>query len=76
MAIGELDSVVLTEGLPELGLCRGDIGTIVLAHGDRGYEVDFVSLDGETLAIISLSPQQVRPVRGREIAHARPIEAA
>ena len=76
MAIKELDSVVLTQDLTELGLCRGDIGTIVLAHGDRGYEVEFVSLDGETLAVTSLSPQQVRPVRGREIAHARSIEAA
>ncbi len=35
----ELDSVVLTEDVPAHGLKRGDVGTIVLLHGDLGYEV-------------------------------------
>ena len=44
--IQELDSVVLTTDLPEHGLVQGDIGTIVLVHGDgKGYEVEFVTLD-------------------------------
>jgi hypothetical protein len=72
--IRELDTVVLTHDLPEHGLKRGDLGTVVLLHGQRGYEVEFVSLAGETLAVVSLRPEQIRSVGPREIAQARPVE--
>jgi hypothetical protein len=71
--IKELDTVVLTEDLAEVGLKRGDVGTVVLLHGDRGFEVEFISLTGETLAVVSLSPHQVRPLGHREIAQARTV---
>ncbi len=73
--IRELDSVILSADLPEYGLKEGDVGTVVLVHGQAGYEVEFMTLDGETLAIISLTPDQVRPIRQREIAHARNVES-
>jgi hypothetical protein len=69
----ELDTVVLTEDLPGHGLVRGDLGTVVLVHGRPGYEVEFMTLDGETPAVVSLTPQQIRPVRRREIAQARAV---
>ena len=73
--IKELDSVVLTTDLPEHGLTRGDIGTVVLVHHDNsGYEVEFMTLDGETVAVVSLLLSQVRPISHREIAHARMVE--
>jgi hypothetical protein len=72
--IRELESVVLTVDLPEYGLERGDIGTVVLIHaGGKGYEVEFVALDGETVAVVSLFASQVRPVARREVAHARRV---
>ena len=71
----ELDTVVLTQDLPEHGLRRGDLGTVVLVHDRPGYEVEFMTLNGETLAVVSLTPQQVRPVRRREIAQARAVQA-
>jgi uncharacterized protein DUF4926 len=71
--IKELDTVVLTTELPEHGLQAGDLGTVVLVHTHGGYEVEFMTLDGETMAVLSLSPDQVRPVGCREIAHARPV---
>ena len=72
--IKELDSVVLNTDLPEHGLKHGDIGTIVLVHRDgEGYEVEFMTLDGETLAIVTLLSSQVRPIGHREIANARPV---
>ncbi|HEV2969493.1 MAG TPA: DUF4926 domain-containing protein [Pirellulales bacterium] len=73
--IRELDTVALTDDIPEHGLMRGDIGTVVLLHSERGYEVEFVSLAGETLAVVSLRPEQIRSVGPREIAQARPVEA-
>lgn len=70
--IQELASVVLTDDLPEYDLKRGDIGTVVLIHrGGAGYEVEFVALDGETIAVVTVLASQVRPIGHREIAHAR-----
>ncbi len=67
----ELDRAVLEVDLPDFGLKAGDIGTVVLEHDGRGYEVEFLTLDGETLAVVSLASDQVRPVRSGEIAQAR-----
>lgn len=75
--IQELDNVILTEDLPEYGLEKGDIGTIVLVHrGSEGYEVEFVTLDGKTVAVTTLLASQVRPIASGEIAHARMPTAA
>jgi hypothetical protein len=70
------DIVVLTVDLPEHRLEKGDVGTVVLVHGERGYEVEFVALDGATVAVVSLGAGQVRPVGSGEIPHARPVAAA
>jgi uncharacterized protein DUF4926 len=72
--IKELDTVVLTEDIPEHALKSGDIGTVVLLHGQAGYEVEFMTLDGETIAVVSLTANQIRPVGRREIAQARLVE--
>lgn len=68
----ELDLVVLTRDRPNEGLRAGDIGTIVLVHsGGAGYEVEFSTLKGQTLAVVTLTSDSVRPVGEREIAQAR-----
>ena len=68
----ELDAVVLTDDLPEYGLRAGDLGTVVLIHPtEAGYEVEFATLEGDTVAVVTLLASQVRPVRPQEIAHAR-----
>ncbi|HXV99477.1 MAG TPA: DUF4926 domain-containing protein [Anaerolineae bacterium] len=70
--IEELERVILTIDLPEQNLKQGDIGTVVLVHqAGQGYEVEFVTLDGETMAAVSLFANQLRPVGRREIAQAR-----
>jgi hypothetical protein len=67
----ELDTVVLSTDLPEYGLSAGDLGTVVLVHKYGGYEVEFITLGGETIAVVSLSSAQVRSVGRRETSHAR-----
>lgn len=72
--INELDEVVLTCDLPDNGLAAGDIGTVVLVHDEgKGYEVEFMTLDGDTVAVTTLRAEQVRAVQHDEIAHARSI---
>jgi hypothetical protein len=72
----ELDTVVLTVDLPDHRLSRNDLGTVVLLHGDRGYEVEFMTLHGDTVAVVTLLPEQVRPIGPHEIATARSLQAA
>ena len=71
--IRDLETIVLTEDLQEHRLKRGDLGTVVLIHAAGGFEVEFMTLDGQTLTVVSLLPQQVRPVGRREIAQARTV---
>jgi len=73
-AIKELDPVVLTEDLPAEGLRAGDVGCVVMIHrGGEGFEVEFVTLGGETVSVVTLAAGAVRPVRPKEIAHARAV---
>ena len=75
--INELDRVVLTRNLGDLGLEAVDIGTVVLVHaGGRGFEVEFLTLEGVTLAVTTLASGEVRPIDRNEIAHARTVAAA
>lgn len=70
----EMALVVLTRDVPECDLRAGDIGTVVLVHpGGAGYEVEFSTLAGKTLAVVTLRAGDVRSVGDREIAHARQV---
>jgi hypothetical protein len=68
----ELDSAVLTVDLADHGLRAGDVGTVVLVHGGgEGYEVEFFTLSGETIDVVTLLASQVRPVEENDVTHAR-----
>jgi hypothetical protein len=61
--MNELDMVALATDLPEHGLAKGDIGTIVMTHANgAGFEVEFVTLEGETVAVVTLAAEKVRPI--------------
>jgi hypothetical protein len=75
--IKEHDRIVLKTDVPADGLKAGDVGTVVHIYKDgAAYEVEFVSLEGRTLAVATLEAAQVRPVHPREITHARELSAA
>ena len=75
--IRELDDIVLNCDLPQHGLCRGDVGTVVLVHdAGKGFEVEFTTFEGETVAVVTLRRNQVRPTKAAEIAHVRELVPA
>lgn len=75
--ISEHEVVALAVDLPEYGLRVGDLGTVVMVHrGGEGYEVEFMTLDGETIDVVTLESSQIRPIEEREIANARKLPAA
>jgi hypothetical protein len=60
MAEIELHSVVaLLEDLPEQGLVRGQVGTVVEVWVPGVYEVEFSDDDGRTYALVSLKAEQL-----------------
>jgi hypothetical protein len=75
--IKELDLIALATDLPANRLVVGDVGTVVMVHGKgKGYEVEFMTSDGETIAVLSLASNQVRPLAGHEVLHARELTSA
>ena len=74
--LNEHERVVLTTSLPKEGLVAGDVGTVVHVYSDcKGYEVEFVALDGHTTAVATLDAQYVRPITSRDMTHTREIQA-
>jgi hypothetical protein len=72
--IAELDTVVLDRDLPEHGLCKGDVGTVVHRYADgRAFEVELMTGDGTTIAVLTLPLTDVRLLGSREILHAREV---
>ena len=73
----ELDTVVLTHDIKEYGLKKGDLGTIVHLYGDKkAMEVEFIAASGRTIAVLTLTPEDVRQMAKNEILHVRGFASA
>jgi hypothetical protein len=55
--------VALLEDLPERGLLRGQVGTIVEALAPNVYEVEFSDDSGRTYASLTLREEQLMRLR-------------
>ena len=75
--IRELDIVVLAKDLKEYQLERGDVGAVVHVYaGGKAYEVEFVTGEGQTIAVTTLSKGDIRPMQRADILHVRSYAAA
>ena len=54
-----LDVVALTEDIPDRGLLRGQVGTVVESLGPGVFEVEFVDNEGRTYATLPLRASQL-----------------
>jgi hypothetical protein len=72
--IRELDIVVLSRDIEEYGLRRDDIGVVVHCYkDDLAFEVEFVTGEGETVGLVTLAREDIRPMGRREILHVREL---
>lgn len=72
--IKELDTVVLTHDIDAHSLKEGDIGAVVHCYTDgEAFEVEFVTAEGKTVAVLTLSSADIRLMSNREILHVREI---
>ena len=75
--IKEHDRIVLKQSVPSEGLEAGDVGTVVHVHRQgEAFEVEFVTLSGQTIGVVTLRVDQVRPVNQRDVAHTREMSPA
>lgn len=72
MTFRELETVVLTRDMPDVGLCAGDLGAVVQVYAPDAVEVEFVTASGKTLALETLTAADVRPVRDDDLLAVRP----
>jgi hypothetical protein len=73
--IKEHERVILTHDLSAEGLQAGDVGTVIHVHrGGEAFEVEFLTLHGETAAVATVSAAHIRPVTQRDMTHARLIK--
>lgn len=68
---------VLLVDLADKGLEKGDVGVVVEIYGNHeGYEVEFMTKEGRTIAVETLSSDQVRAINERDIWHVRELTEA
>ena len=74
--INELDLVVLLKDNDYYGLKSGDVGTVVHCYKDKkGFEVEFVTADGQTIDVLTLTDAEIRPFAQAEILHTRKFKS-
>jgi hypothetical protein len=54
-----LDTVALTQNLPDLDLYKGQVGTIIEVYEPTVFEVEFVDLKGKIYAVETLEASQL-----------------
>lgn len=62
-----LDVVALTEDLPDRGLLRGQVGTVVETLAPDVFEVEFCDDNGRSYAMLALRAEQLMVLRYRPL---------
>ncbi|MBW2607918.1 MAG: DUF4926 domain-containing protein [Deltaproteobacteria bacterium] len=74
------EEVVLTKDIPEKGLKKGDVATIVEHHpvsgGEDGYSLELFNALGDTIAVITLPESAIEPLTVNEIFSVRSLAVA
>jgi hypothetical protein len=71
MKFCELETVVLERDIPEHGLRKGDLGSVVELYEPDGLDVEFVRASGKTQALVTLHINDVRSVRDGDLVSVR-----
>lgn len=73
----ELDTVVLKSDIKKYGLKKDDIGTVVhIYENGKALEVEFIAAAGKTIAVVTLTPDDIRTMVRNEILHVRDFAPA
>lgn len=71
------ERVALSRDVPEHGLVRGDVATIVERHpaslGEAGFTLEVFNALGETIAVVTVEESAIQPLTANEVIHVRPL---
>ncbi len=72
--------VALKEDIPQHGLRRGDVATVVEHHPvsqeEDGYSLEVFNAIGDTIAVIVVAESQIEPLMNNEVLHIRRLDEA
>ncbi len=81
MKIELFSEVALARDVPEEGLCRGDVATVVeklpgieASGGEDGYILEVFNAIGDTIAVVTVPVSAVEPLRANEVLSVRPFQ--
>jgi hypothetical protein len=81
MNIDLFSNVALARDLPNEGLRRGDVATIVeklpptdASGGEAGYVIEVFNAIGESIAVVTVPVSAVEPLRASEVLSVRPFQ--
>ena len=81
MKIELFSEVALTHDIPQEGLCRGDVATVVeklpgteASGGEEGYILEVFNAIGETITVVTVPVSAVEPLRASEVFSVRPFQ--
>ena len=64
-----LDIVALTADIPEKGLMRGQVGTVVELLDSKNFEIEFCDNDGHTYAMESVDSNNIMLLNYHAVAN-------
>lgn len=69
--IKEFERIYLLANLEGTPFVKGDVGTVVFIYPEnKAFEVEFLALDGSTLGVETVPPEQVKSVNGiKKVLH-------
>lgn len=72
VVIQQLGIVILVKNRPNEGRVKGDVGSVVYIHeGGKTFEVEFTTLTGNPLGVLTLAEDDIRPVSARDVPNVR-----
>ncbi|MGE0693586.1 MAG: DUF4926 domain-containing protein [Pirellulales bacterium] len=83
MTLQQFSEVALARDLPDTGLRRGDVATIVdrlpatdAGGGEDGFVLEVFNAVGETIAVVTVPISAVEPLRPTDVQAVRPFQQA
>ena len=71
MSLDELQVVILERDLPDNGLQKGDVGTVVHVHSPDAVMVEFMTAAGNTVALVDLKTADLRKAKRTDMMTVR-----
>jgi hypothetical protein len=83
MTIELYAEVALARDIPQHGLRRGDLATVVeklpgtaASGGEAGFALEVFNAVGESIAVVTVPASAVEPLRASDVLSVRPLQQA